>query len=710
MLRLAVVPLAVYVGVGLALLHARLIWRVLDGPIGLPELASAPQATMLFDRRGRPAFSLHDEARIDIRLDEMSADLVRAVLAVEDHRFYSHRGLDPIRIAGAGWANLRAGRIVEGGSTITQQLVRRLALGPERTWRRKIREALAATDLEANYSKHDILQTYLNNVYFGDGYYGVEAASRGYFGTSAANVNPVQSALLAGLIRSPAHSPRLQPARALARRNLVLRRMRDVDALDAVAYREALAAPMLIRARRDAALGRLVHGVSDDATLECGLYFYEEVRRQLVTLFGWERVRRGGLRVFTTIDPALQREAEQAIRNRLAEVERMRGSAARRARGGGPVQGALVSIDPRSGEVVALVGGRDGHASRYNRATEARRQPGSAFKPIIYAAALEQGFGPGSLLQELETPIASGTEFWLPAGEHEQAQYTLRSALKVSSNRASAQLLQRVGMSSALHYAERLGIASDLPAVPSLALGTGGVTLLELTSAYGAFANQGMWNAPMLIRRVEDRDGEVLWRAPISARQAVRPSTAYLMTSMLSDVVTGGTGYIVRGMLNRPSAGKTGTTDDYADAWFVGYTTRLVTGVWVGLDRPAPIMRRGFGGIVAAPAWARFMNAATKNDPIEWYEQPRDVERVVLCLRTGARAIDACREPALPRVIPFLADDVTAADAVPIVHEPSGVYEDIFAIGTGPYEFCPVHSASAIAPTSLIQATYNPIP
>jgi penicillin-binding protein 1A len=384
------------------------------------------------------------------------------------------------------------------------------------------------------------------------------------------------------------------------------------------------------------------------------------------------------------------------MRGRLAEIDGLR------KRGGDPVQGALVAIDPLSGEVVALVGGRDGHVSRYNRATEARRQPGSAFKPIIYAAALEQGFGPGSLLQELETPIAAGTDWWLPGGEHEDTQHTLRSALKISSNRASAQLLQRIGFSSALHYAERLGIASNLPSVPSLALGTGGVTLVELTSAYAAFANHGVWIAPTLIRRVESRDGELLWRPPTTVRQAVRSSTAYLMTSMLSDVVSGGTGYVVRGLLKRPSAGKTGTTDGYADAWFVGYTTRLVAGVWIGLDRPAPIMRRGFGGTVAAPAWARFMNAATKNDPVEWFDQPPDVERVTLCRRSGGRAVEACREPDLPAVVPFPGDSGTirAQPTTDIAPAPSGVYEDIFVIGTGPVELCPVHSAGALGPTA----------
>jgi penicillin-binding protein 1A len=672
------VPVLGWAAAGLALAEARLIWTIVDGSTAVPPLESGPQATILFDRSDRLVFSLHEEARIDVPLERVSPHLVSAVLAIEDNRFYRHHGLDPIRILGAAWANVRAGRIVEGGSTITQQLVRVLKVGTARTWRRKIREAMAATDLEARHGKPAILETYLNTIYLGDGYYGVEAAARGYFGKTAADLRPTEAALIAALVRSPARSPRTQPAGLLARRNLVLRRMWDHGYLQEEAYRRASASALAVRPRDEAELTRLWHDPKADAERACGLDFYEDVRRQLVQLFGDERVLRDGLRVYTTIDPDLQRDAEQALRGRLDEIATLRRRAP--ARGGEGLEGALVAIDPSSGEVLALVGGRDSHRSRFNRAVQARRQPGSAFKPIIFAAALEQGYGPGSLLRDLAAPIAEApgsAQTWLPAEEHEASEYTLRRALTVSSNRASAQLLQQVGVSSALLYAERLGIASKLPAVASLALGTGGVTLVELTSAYGAFANHGLWVAPIIIRRVEDRDGVVLWQPSVVVRQAVRPSTAYLMSSMLADVIARGTGYRVRSVLKRPAAGKTGTSDDYTDAWFVGYTPRLVAGVWVGFDRPATILRGGFGGLVAAPAWARFMSRATAAHPVEWFPAPADVERVELCRLTGARVVDGCREA--ERLHP----------------EHAGVYADLFSIGSAPADPCPLHGVRA---------------
>jgi penicillin-binding protein 1A len=519
-------------------------------------------------------------------------------------------------------------------------------------------------------------------VYFGAGYYGVEAAARGYFGKMAAELDAAEAALLAGLIKAPsALAPDVAPAAALARRNVVLEAMRETGAIDAAAFERAIRTPLDVRPRR-AAWSAAAH---DAAGRPCGLYFQEEVRRWLVARFGERQVLEGGLHVRTGYDPALQLEAERAIGGRIVEIARQR----RAAR---DLQGALVALDAATGDVRALVGGRDFHASPFNRATQARRQAGSAFKPIVFAAALERGFAPGTLLGELERPYGATPAGWWPSGDHEAAQYTLRRALKVSSNRASARLLELVGLPATLDYARRLGIESALPAVPSLALGTGEVTLLELTSAYGTFANRGLHADPVLIQRVEDARGRTLWEAPRGQYPILSVTTAYLMSSMLSDVIGGGTGYRARSAgFKRPAAGKTGTTDGFTDAWFIGYTPRLVAGVWFGLDQPAPIMHEGFAGVVAVPAWARFMKAATAGDPPDWYEMPGDIERVAICRTSGARAVDACRLALLPvgsdaNVLAWLNGQAPLTPA-----QPHGVYEDLYPVGSAPVETCPVH-------------------
>lgn len=655
----------------------------LDRAGQVTSIAPRAQSTLVFDRAGRPAFAFYVEDRIDVSLAQVSPHMIDALLAVEDRRFFSHHGVDPIRIAGAAWKNLRAGRIVEGGSTITQQLARAARLTRERTFHRKIREVLIAGRLEERYTKEQILEEYLNTVYFGEGYYGVEAAARGYFGKPAKDLGVAEAALLAGLVRSPSHdAPRVSPKRALARRNLVLRLMRSQGRLSQVEFEAARAA------RIPGAPHGAAGGVS--ASRGTGMYFQEEVRRQLVALFGGERVLRGGLRVYSTYDEAIQAAAERAIAERIAQIAKRRP----RAR---DLQGSLVAMDPRSGDVLALVGGRDFAASSFNRATQARRQAGSAFKPIIYAAALERGYAPGTLLRGLDTPIADPGPGgrWLPGGEHERPEYTLRRALAVSSNRAAAQLLQQLGLSTAVYYAQRMGIGSELPLVPSLALGTGEVTLLELTAAYSAFANHGTVVRPRLITRVDDHQGRTIWFAPDSRTQAISPTTAYLMSSMLSDVVSSGTAATARAAgFSLPAAGKTGTTDDYADAWFIGYTPRVLTGVWFGLDQPAPIMRGGFGGVVAVPAWAQFMRHATRGAKAEWYKAPPDVETISICRLSGGRAVDECRYAASTPPAPTLIDTLYPP-AMPEQTEPGEppVFEDLFPVGVAPREVCTLHGA-----------------
>ena len=686
----------------IAVVTVRASWLV-TGALGraeiLAEIGAHPQSTVVYDRGNKPVFSFFIEQRVDVPLDRVSPHMVDALLSVEDRRFFSHHGLDPLRIAKAAWRNWRAGRILEGGSTLTQQLARLEQLTPARTFSRKLREVTIAIRLEERYSKAQILHAYLNAVYFGDGYHGVEAASRGYFGKPAADLEPHEAALLAALVRSPrGYSPSAHPARALARRNLVLRLMRDTGRITEPAYRSSLDQPL-----RGASAAASV--VASGAT--CGRYFEEEVRRQLVARFGGQQVLQGGLRVYTGYDRDMQCAAEKTISTRIAQLAKERKAAK-------DLQGSLVALDPVSGEVRALVGGRDFDATSYNRATQARRQPGSAFKPIIYAVAIERGMAPGSVLHHLDEPIMTESGPWLPGGEHEHSEYTLRAALKISSNRAAAQLLQQVGYSQATYYAQRMGIESRLPAVASLALGTGGVTLLELTSAYGVFANQGVASRPHLIVRVEDQDGREVWGDPAGRHQAITAATAYLMNSMLADVITSGTATGARATgFKLPAAGKTGTTDDYTDAWFIGYTPHLVTGVWFGIDKPAPIMNRGFAGVVAVPAWTEFMKQATANDAPDWFAQPAGVEKATICRLSGQRATEACRHGWMrPDVVQAgLTDlpgvpvgDLGSSRAVAIgtagrktaAASGSTAYDDYFPLGGAPTGDCAVHGAAGL--------------
>jgi penicillin-binding protein 1A len=355
--------------------------------------------------------------------------------------------------------------------------------------------------------------------------------------------------------------------------------------------------------------------------------------------------------------------------------------------------------------VLALVGGREFESSSFNRATQARRQAGSAFKPILYAAALERGYGPATILTSLDSPIGTPSETWLPGGEHEASQYTVRRALQVSSNRAAAQLMQRVGTTTTIYYAQRMGIQSTLPAVPSLALGTGEVTLLELTAAYTAFANHGTASAPRLFTRVDGSDGVTIFHNAERQSRALSDETAYMMSSMLADVISGGTATGVRAAgFKLPAAGKTGTTDDYSDAWFIGYTPRIVTGVWFGLDTPAPIMARGFGGTVAVPAWAKFMKVATHGHKAEWFEMPSGVQKVAICRLTGARATRSCEHQYIPPDVAVGPLGVVPAGSPTVVHglppsEPS-VYEEMFSVGSISSEVCPLHSPPSYSGTA----------
>ncbi len=629
------------------------------------QLDSAPEASLVFDRDNNVIFSFASEDRTNVPLDQVSDSMILAVLAAEDRYFYKHAGMDIVGLARAAWVDLKAQAVKQGGSTITQQLVRQVALTPDRNFQRKLKEALLALRVERRFGKEKILEAYLNRIYLGNGHYGVQAASRGYFGKPASDLNIAESALLAGLIPCPSIcSPRTAPAISKTRRDHVLKAMLANRAISQDAYADAVASTVSLAASRHDSYASSHHDASahaDGRGAVCGLHFMEAVRRQVTQQFGSEDVLKGGLRIYTTVDLKLQKYAEEAIARRLTHIDKT-----------GRLEGALVALDPHTGEVLALVGGRDFHTSSFNRATQAKRQPGSAFKPLLFAAAIEQGYMPSSPVTGMDTPIQTAQGAWLPSGEHEASSYTLRQALTVSSNRAAVRVMQLVGITTTQTYARRLGITSPLPAVPSLALGTGEVTLLDLTSAYSAFANNGMMAPRTLIRRIDDRHGNLIWQSSLErqAYRAVRPGTAYLMSSMMADVMNRGTGSRARTEgFKLPAAGKTGTTDDYGDAWFVGYTPTLVAGVWFGHDEKKTIMNRGFAGTVAVPAWAQFMKQATEGQKPEWFSLPSDVERISVCRKSTMRATPACR----------------------IVHPEDGrsnVYDDYFLNGTGPYETC----------------------
>jgi 1A family penicillin-binding protein len=574
----------------------------------LRAFTAMPRASVLFDHEDRAVFTIAKEQRIEVPLSALSPRLVQAVLAIEDRRFYDHDGFDPVRIAGSALAVFKAGAAVQGGSTITQQLARQ-SVGREKTLRRKLKEMLFAMQLERHFTKQEILELYLNKVYFGDGLYGAEAASRGFFGKSASALSLPEAALLAGLLKAPsAYAPTVNPDKAESRQAVVLRAMLDHKAITQAEYDEAIHARVEIH---DGLRAGDPHG----------RYFKEEVRQQLVQLFGWERVSEGGLRVETTIDLAMQQAAELAVARSLADIDRTLPS---KGLAGDPLQAALVAIDPKTGAVRALVGGREFDKSAYNRATQARRQPGSAFKPFVYAAAVESGYGPEDTLEGLDEPLALATAAWTPDDEHSyEGELTLREGLRISSNRAAVRLLGDVGLRRTMQVAHRFGFA-DLPSVPSIALGSGEVTLAGITAAYGAFANGGLVANPFLIRRVTDRDGVVLFETTEKPRRAIAPVSAYLVADMLKGVIDAGTGASARRHgFTRPAGGKTGTTNDYHDAWFVGFTPRIVTGVWVGFDKPRSIRRAGYASELAVPLWARFMKDATKADPARWIARPR---------------------------------------------------------------------------------------
>lgn len=571
---------------------------------------------------------LYLEKRDPITLDKIPADLKLALIATEDRKFYRHSGVDLKAIARAIVKDLLAGEFVEGASTITQQLAKTLFLTPRKTIVRKMKEALLAFQLERRYTKDEILRLYLNQIYLGSGAYGVESAARIYFGKSASELTLAESALIAGLPKSPSrYSPLVNPDLAVKRRNTVLKQMAATGIISDQTYAAALQEPLQLR----------YHGADTDQAP----YFIEFIKEQLEQVLGPDTLYKGGLSVYTTLSAKLQSAAEQSVDDGIKTLR----DRIRTHKGAADTpQAALLALDIPSGGILAMVGGVDFKTSPYNRATMARRQPGSAFKPIVYAHAIERGFPQNRLI--LDAPVifkkAKQGQDWVPENFSNsfQGEMTLRRALTISANIPAVRLIEILGPASVANFAHQLGIASRLQPNLSLALGTSEVSLLELTAAYAVFANQGHWFRPYGVLEVVDRQGRIIWRTRPHKKVVMSRTGAAVVTDMLQNVVNAGTGRRAKS-LGRPLAGKTGTTNGYRDALFIGFSPTVAVGVWVGQDDFSTLGERETGARAALPIWTEFMRAALSERPYQYFDRPDGLDQIAINPITGEKVSES---------------------------------------------------------------------
>jgi len=573
--------------------------------------------TVFYDADDHPWFRL-DEQRQDVPFDHIATSFKDAVIAVEDHRFYLHPGIDPIGLSRAVVHNVR-GEDRQGGSTITQQLARTLFLSNTRTYGRKVKEAVLSVMLEIFLSKREILQLYMNRVYLGSGIYGVETMSRRTFGKRASDLTLGEAALLAGVIRAPAsYSPWNRLEHARARSFIVLRRMREEGKITVAQEQSARGEKLRVRPASSTANSR--HG-----------YAKEFLRQQFRDLIGNDNPP--DWKVHTTFVQEVQDAAEVAVRNGLRRL------------GLPGLQAALVAIDPSNGSLLALVGGSDYQTTPFNRATRSHRQPGSAFKPFVYATALEQGLSPVSTISGLQQVAVQAPEgVWIPRDDRAKTHdtMTLREALLESSNAAAVLLQQRVGARPVIKLANDLGVP-DQPDVPSLALGSGLVTPLELTAAYAVFPGMGYRSQPRGLISIEDADGDQVEYVHLKRQQVLSEQVAYQMVSMLQDVTRRGTAAsLQRQGLPMEVAGKTGTTNDSRDAWFVGFSSSVVVGVWIGFDDPQTIRSDASGSRIALPIWADFMRRTAQRLPADPFPRPPKLRSELMCSVSYHRALDGC--------------------------------------------------------------------
>ena len=573
---------------------------------------------------------LYLEKRDPVPLKQIPPYLKAALVATEDRKFFKHSGVDIKGIARAIVKDIKAGKFVEGASTITQQLSKTLFLTPRKTIVRKIKEAILAFQLERRYTKNEILELYLNQVYFGSGAYGVASAANIFFGKSVQELNLAECALIAGMPKSPSrYSPLVNRELALKRRNIVLKQMNDTGIITASDYEKAVKEEINVDNARQKSTR--------------APYFIEYVKKILEDTLSASTLYKGGLSIYTTLDYNLQQAAEKAVADGLQSLQaRMEKNNTKE----GDIQAALVSIGVKSGAILAMVGGKNFEESFFNRATSARRQPGSAFKPIVYAYAIEQGFTQNQML--LDAPIvfkgAGSGQDWKPQNFSETylGEITMRKALAISQNIPAVRLIQMLGTNSVSRFAHRLGIESNLDSNLSLALGTSEVILLNLTSAYAVFARSGKWIEPYGVMEVTDHRGRIIWSAKPQKRLVMTREGAAIITNMLESAITEGTGRKAR-ILRGPVAGKTGTTNDYHDALFVGFSPVVAAGVWVGLDHGGTMGDKETGSRAALPIWIDFMETALADGLHQYFDLPENTTQVQMDPDTGMLASEGSK-------------------------------------------------------------------
>jgi len=609
-----------------------------------PPLPHGYSSIKVFDNEGRFVGRILPTQRYWVSIDRIPPFMKKALVAIEDARFYDHSGIDVRGIARALVKDVVKGRLAEGGSTITQQLIKNKYLTGEKTIDRKVKEGLLAMEYERKYSKDQILEMYFNQIYFGNGAWGIAQAARLYFDKNPEELTDAECSLLAGVPKNPGrYNPLGNLAKVSARRNLVLNRMVDLKMITAAQKQTLVAHPASVT-KAGQAPSYMAH-----------------LRNKLVERYGAKIIEQGGLDVISAMDLNLQNLAEQALREGVKKVSPK-------------LQGGLLCLDPNTGNVLAAVGGVDAESS-YNRAFAARRQPGSAIKPLIYAAALEEGVTSSSIWDDKPVAYSRGNGgTWKPQNYERKVygELSLRQALAYSNNVITVKLLDSVGVPSFVDLAGKMGLsfrARDL----SLALGTEEVTLNELVAAYTPLANGGMRSEPRTIIRIFERNRRTWTEIAPSITPVVSPAAAYITTQMLKDVMVYGTAKSLKKFSQeRPSAGKTGTTDDYRDAWFVGYTPQLITGVWVGYDKPKPGGKGFTGGSVSAPIWERFMRKALAAKPALDFARPESVVSVSIDPATGYLATPDCPSPR----------------------------EEFYIVGTEPTQYCPKHGGELPEPVA----------